>query len=79
MNILLNGVSMFNDSIVLLAAGCKKFNVRNGYVSLFEPVSMRGTIANITCHNGYVLEGDSRRMCLNRGKWSGTAKCLGKN
>ena len=40
-----------------------------------------GTVVNITCEEGYDLEGSESRMCLSNGSWSGedticVCKCI---
>ena len=43
--------------------------MENGLTSTggFSP----GSVANYTCNDGYVLEGDSRRVCQATGAWTG--------
>ncbi|XP_062506561.1 uncharacterized protein LOC134183112 isoform X2 [Corticium candelabrum] len=59
------------------AAKCKTLNVDHGEVSLSESGPIPAAIANITCHNGYILQGSPSRTCQEDHQWSGNeSHCL---
>ena len=40
---------------------------------------MTGSVATYSCHDGYLLAGDSTRVCLDDGSWSGIdSTCTGE-
>ena len=45
------------------------FNILNGRVELDG--TFVGANATYRCDNGYILEGNSQRMCQDNGKWTG--------
>ena len=48
--------------------------IQNGFVS--DGSNISGAIRQVSCHQGYILEGTSYVTCLETGQWSASAHCI---
>ena len=65
-------LSIYRGLILSIAVDCGVLDdPENGEVSLTGTIL--GSKATYSCNSGYVLEGESTRVCQSNGKWSGEA------
>lgn len=50
--------------------GCPNLNINNGAVTYTDQINT-GSVALITCNDGFLLRGPNNRECQNSGEWTG--------